>query len=248
MDAVSKPKSETHKINLSESIKSKFQNDPEYRAKHAKASKERWNNKEFRNHMSNVMSVNIDEKISYLLKEIVLKNNFPSQEKLLKEIIPNNEKIMGYWKTLNEDINTVRKDKIGKTCLYKILNSMGYNDYTEFKKNINVNHKVKKVEKLDVVEDTGCLTIKDPGENHNFAVSAGVFVKNSADGRGSQIDTIGGNFSSFAELDDIYYFQRKLYRALKYPMSRVTKIQENQEGDMLFAGGRMGEITRDEIK
>ncbi|MFW5795224.1 MAG: portal protein [Bacillota bacterium] len=125
---------------------------------------------------------------------------------------------------------------------------MGFNDYTELKKNIKVNHKVVKVEKLNYREDTGCLTIKDPGKNHNFAVSAGVFVKNSADGRGSQIDTIGGNFSSFAELDDIYYFQRKLYRALKYPMSRVTKMHENQEGDILFAGGRMGEITRDEIK
>lgn len=108
--------------------------------------------------------------------------------------------------------------------------------------------KVKKVEKLNYKEDTGCLTIKDPGENHNFAVSSGVFVKNSADGRGSQIDTIGGNFSSFAELDDIYYFQRKLYRSLKYPMSRVSRMQENNEGDMIFAGGRMGEITRDEIK
>jgi len=108
--------------------------------------------------------------------------------------------------------------------------------------------KVKKVEKLNFKEDTGCLTIKDPGDNHNFAVCAGVFIKNSADGRGSQIDSIGGNFSAFSELDDIYYFQRKLYRSLKYPMSRVSKMQENNEGDILFAGGRMGEITRDEIK
>lgn len=125
---------------------------------------------------------------------------------------------------------------------------MGFNDYTEFKNNVKVNHRVKKIEKLEFKEDTGCLTIKDPRGNHNFAVGAGVFIKNSADGRGSQIDTIGGNFSSFAELDDIYYFQRKLYRSLKYPMSRVSKMQENNEGDMLFAGGRMGEITRDEIK
>ena len=74
------------------------------------------------------------------------------------------------------------------------------------------------------------------------------FIPQSADGRGSQIDTIGGNFAAFAELDDIYYFQRKLYRSMKYPMSRVSRMQENQEGDILFAGGRMGEITRDEIK
>lgn len=74
------------------------------------------------------------------------------------------------------------------------------------------------------------------------------FIPQSADGRGSQIDTIGGNFAAFAELDDIYYFQRKLYRSLKYPMSRVSKMQDRQEGDVLFAGGQTGEITRDEIK
>lgn len=75
------------------------------------------------------------------------------------------------------------------------------------------------------------------------------FIPQSADGRGSQIETIGGNFAGFSELDDIYYFQKKLYRALKYPMSRITKSQENQDGDnVLFAGGRVGEITRDEIK
>lgn len=108
--------------------------------------------------------------------------------------------------------------------------------------------KVKKVEKLDVKEDTGCLTIKDPGENHNFAVGCGIFVKNSADGRGSQIDTIGGNTTGFTELDDIYYFARKLYRALKYPLSRVTAQQERQEREILFGGQTVGEISRDEVK
>lgn len=108
--------------------------------------------------------------------------------------------------------------------------------------------KVTKVEKLDFKEDTGCLTIKDPGDNHNFAVGAGVFVKNSADGRGSQIDEIGGNPSGFAELDDIHYFQRKLYKALKYPLSRVNKMMENNQSENMYMGGSVSEITRDEIK
>jgi len=74
------------------------------------------------------------------------------------------------------------------------------------------------------------------------------YLPQSADGRGSQIDTIGGNSSGFTELDDIYYFQRKLYRALKFPMSRVSAVEENRSGDVLFGGQSFEEISRDEIK
>jgi len=108
--------------------------------------------------------------------------------------------------------------------------------------------KIRKIEKLDHREDTGCLTIKDPGNNHNFGLSVGIFVKNSADGRGSQIESIGGDSKGFTELDDIYYFARKMYRALKYPLSRITAGQEKREADITFGGGSTGEITRDEVK
>ncbi len=81
-----------------------------------------------------------------------------------------------------------------------------------------------------------------------FSILENFFLPQSADGRGSQIDTIGGNPSGFAELDDLYYFQRKMYKALKYPMSRVSSLQDRTEGDILFGSGQMGEITRDEIK
>ena len=122
------------------------------------------------------------------------------------------------------------------------------NTYVEFKEKVIVNHKVVMVEKLSYREDTGCLTIKDPKENHNFGLSVGVFVKNSADGRGSTIETIGGNTSMYSELDDIYYFQKKLYRALKYPGSRVTATQEGRDAEQLFGGQQTSEISRDEIK
>lgn len=104
--------------------------------------------------------------------------------------------------------------------------------------------KVIKVELLSYREDTGCLTIKDPGLNHNFALSVGIFVKNSSDGRGSDISSIGGNPSGFAEMADVHYFSRKLYRALKYPMSRIVNIEERRDLDNIY--GR-GELPRDEI-
>jgi len=81
-----------------------------------------------------------------------------------------------------------------------------------------------------------------------FSLLENYFLPQSGDGRGSQVDSIGGNAAGFAELDDIYYFGRKLYRALKYPMSRVTASQERQESNVIFGGTTFGEIQRDEVK
>lgn len=134
------------------------------------------------------------------------------------------------------------------------------NDFSnlELWDNVKHNHKVTKVEFLEETDDTGCITVKG---NHNFAVSFNgkslIFLKNSiqdnfflpsSDTRGSDISTIGGSNIGFKDLDDIYYFQRKLYRSLKYPLSRVENRNEAQTGDNLFRGSTIGEISRDEIK
>lgn len=74
------------------------------------------------------------------------------------------------------------------------------------------------------------------------------FLPTSADGRGSDVTSIGGNPAGFAELDDIYYFARKLYMALKYPMSRVMNIQQGTYSDNVWFQGDTGQISRDEIR
>ena len=74
------------------------------------------------------------------------------------------------------------------------------------------------------------------------------FLPTSSDGRGSDITSIGGNPSGFAELDDIYYFARKLYMALKYPMSRVMNMQQGTYSDNTWMQGDTGQISRDEIR
>jgi len=104
--------------------------------------------------------------------------------------------------------------------------------------------KQKFTKKQTYDSQTGKLT-HDP---EVFSILENFFLPQSADGRGSQVDSVGGNPSGFAELDDLYYFQRKMYKALKYPMSRVSSLQDRTEGDILFGSGQMGEITRDEIK
>ncbi len=81
-----------------------------------------------------------------------------------------------------------------------------------------------------------------------LAILENFYLPQSAEGRGSSIETIGGNTNMFSELDDIYYFQNKLFRSLKYPMSRVQAAQENRTGDVMFGQGGTAEISRDEIK
>ena len=59
-------------------------------------------------------------------------------------------------------------------------------------------------------------------------------------GRGTEISTLPGG-SNLGEIDDIVYFQRKLYRSLNVPISRL-------EAESGFSLGRSTEITRDELK
>ena len=59
-------------------------------------------------------------------------------------------------------------------------------------------------------------------------------------GRGTEISTLPGG-SNLGEIDDIQYFQKKLYRSLNVPISRM----ESESG---FSLGRSTEITRDELK
>ena len=59
-------------------------------------------------------------------------------------------------------------------------------------------------------------------------------------GRGTEITTLPGG-QNLGEIEDILYFQKKLYKALNVPISRL-------EADAQFSLGRASEITRDEVK
>ena len=59
-------------------------------------------------------------------------------------------------------------------------------------------------------------------------------------GRGTEITTLPGG-QNLGEITDINYFQKKLYRALNVPETRI-------QGDTGFSMGRSSEILRDEVK
>jgi hypothetical protein len=59
-------------------------------------------------------------------------------------------------------------------------------------------------------------------------------------GKGTEISTLPGG-ENLGQIDDIIYFQRKMYQALNVPVSRLE-----QQSGVTF--GRVSEVTRDELK
>ena len=59
-------------------------------------------------------------------------------------------------------------------------------------------------------------------------------------GRGTEVTTLPGG-SNLGEIDDVRYFQRKVYQALNVPVSRL-------EQESAYSLGRATEINREEIK
>ena len=104
--------------------------------------------------------------------------------------------------------------------------------------------KQKMTKKQSYDPSTGQIT-NDPNV---FSILENYYIPQSSDGRGSQIESVGGSNIGFTELADVNYFQKKLYRALKYPQSRVNAGAENRDADIMFGQGSTGDISRDEIK
>ena len=59
-------------------------------------------------------------------------------------------------------------------------------------------------------------------------------------GRGTEITTLGGG-ENLGQIEDVQFFQKKLYRALNVPVARL-------EQESAFSVGRATEITREEVK
>jgi hypothetical protein len=147
----------------------------------------------------------------------------------------------------------------------RIAKAQGFSGWREYSNSFKFhNHKIIKIEYLNETIDVGTLGIDRDEVYHNyhtFAIDAGVYTCNSTgqirgeakyltmledywfpnqNGRGTTVTNLPGS-GNFMELDDIEYFKRKLYEALKIPSSRT-------EAGSAFNMGRPSEITRDEIK
>ena len=89
-----------------------------------------------------------------------------------------------------------------------------------------------------LVYDASTGEIRD--DRNHMSMLEDFWLPRREGGRGTEITTLPGG-SNLGEIDDITYFQRKLYRSLNVPISRM----ESESG---FSLGRAAEITRDELK
>lgn len=102
----------------------------------------------------------------------------------------------------------------------------------EYMKNIMAKYRNK------LVYDATTGQIRD--DRKHMAMLEDFWLPRREGGRGTEISTLPGG-DNLGQIDDIVYFQKRLYRSLSVPISRLE--QEAQ-----FSLGRSSEISRDELK
>lgn len=89
-----------------------------------------------------------------------------------------------------------------------------------------------------VVYDAHTGEIKD--NRQHLSLMEDFWMPRREGGKGTEITTLQGG-ATLGQIEDIQYFQTKLYQALNVPLSRLQPQQN-------FSLGRASEITREEIK
>jgi hypothetical protein len=89
-----------------------------------------------------------------------------------------------------------------------------------------------------LVYDAKTGDIKD--DRKHMSMLEDFFLPRREGGRGTEISTLPGG-ENLGQIDDIIYFQKRLYKSLNVPISRLEQEQQ-------FTLGRSTEISRDEIK
>lgn len=89
-----------------------------------------------------------------------------------------------------------------------------------------------------LVYDQSTGEVKD--DRRHMTMTDDFWLPRREGGTGTQIDTLPGG-ENLGEMDDVNYFQKRLYKALNVPQSRL-------DPESMFALGRSSEISRDEVK
>lgn len=89
-----------------------------------------------------------------------------------------------------------------------------------------------------LVYDSSTGEIKD--DRKHLSMLEDFWLPRREGGKGTEITTLPGG-QNLGKMEDVEYFDKKLYKSLNVPISRM----ENQQGGIL---GRTTEITRDELK
>ena len=148
--------------------------------------------------------------------------------------------------------------KLTEKVLRSIYRDYGYRGWKHLADTSqSYNHKIVSVELLSERVDTGCITVDGDHKyhsHHTFALDAGVFTKNSmvedyffaqtADGRGSRVETLSGG-ENLGEIADLTYFQNKFLQGLRIPSSYMRGAQD---GGAQINEGKVGIAYIEELR
>tara|TARA_B110000444_G_scaffold134982_1_gene126788 strand:+ start:14894 stop:16423 length:1530 start_codon:yes stop_codon:yes gene_type:complete len=89
-----------------------------------------------------------------------------------------------------------------------------------------------------LVYDASSGNISD--DRRSMSMLEDFYLPRREGGRGTEITTLPGG-ENLGQIEDVQFFQRKLYRALNVPVARL-------EQDTAFSVGRASEVSREEVK
>lgn len=169
------------------------------------------------------------EIVTFVIDHIKGKTTHEVTKEDLANLINNTPEILNHFLELNKDKN-IRNwcgTKFATTHFASMVKQFGYTTWLQFREECDLfNHRLVKVERLADPIEVGTLTIDNDEKYHNyhtFALDCGVFTKNS----------------NLGTLDDLMYFMKKLYKAMKVPVTRLDPQDAFRDGT---------DILREELK
>jgi len=192
---------------------------PENRIRYSNNTKNLWKNDEFKNLVITKQKI----KYSNILIDLLVQYSkiYANLNDILsKEININNSQWLNeFWFLNSENKQLQSKMKlITRNNIDKLLKFYGYKNWRDFYSKINqYNHKITSIEWLEEKQDTGTITIDGNEELHNyhtFALSAGIFTKNS----------------NLDQIQDIEYLRDNLFMGLEIPRPFLSYQSAGGEG------------------
>ena len=156
---------------------------------------------------------------------------------------PTRKKVLGYLHKALKPVNQLRmmEDALviyrisrapERRIFYIDVGNLPKGKAEEYLKGIMNNYRNK------LVYDASTGEMKD--DRKHMSMLEDFWLPRREGGRGTEITSLPGG-QNLGEIEDIIYFQKKLYKSLNVPVNRLE--QEAQ-----FSLGRSSEITRDELK
>jgi len=210
------------------SLSEKIKNDKEYYYKlktHLNKVHQPWKNKK----------TIFDRTMLEMIITIINDSGLIQKNKLL-DYLNNDFQFMKYFQQINliddnKGIDKRNLDTFANQHMDKLLKRFNYNGWKDFISKIPVyNHKIVKIETLDYGIDVGTITVdgnEELQDHHTFALSSGVFTKNS----------------NLGEIADVNYFYKKLINGMRVPASYF-----NTENPPTWNDGKVGSALAEEAR